>query len=141
MTEGVFRHKDTKFLYARVLLHPTPSGHKRAAPSVSFADVSPSYGEQPSRREPSFDLCARPMCILKIYFDQNYCQMLNICKPSPVGEGVKRSLTDEEPKNLMKIFAPQKSTSIPNSAFLIKNNGVRTKMSVLRFFIKPYFRA
>ena len=38
MTEGVFRHKDTKFHYARVLLHPTPSG-------------------APSRREPSFDLC------------------------------------------------------------------------------------
>ena len=26
MTEGVFRHKDIKFYYARVLLHPTPSG-------------------------------------------------------------------------------------------------------------------
>ena len=50
-------HKDTKFHYARVLLHPSSTGHKRAAPSVSFADVSPSYGEQPSRREPSFDLC------------------------------------------------------------------------------------
>ena len=77
MTEGVFSHKDTKFHYARVLLHPTPSG-------------------APSRREPSFDLCARPMCILKICFAQNYCKKLNICEPSPVGEGVKRSLTDEE---------------------------------------------
>ena len=38
MTEGVFRHKDIKIDYARVLLHPTPSG-------------------APSRREPSFDLC------------------------------------------------------------------------------------
>ena len=89
-------HKDTKFHYARVLLHPSSTGHKRAAPSVSFADVSPSYGEQPSRREPSFDLCARPMCILKICFTSIYCQKLDICEPSPVGEGVKRSLTDEE---------------------------------------------
>ena len=47
MTEGVFSHKDTKFHYARVLLHPTPSG-------------------APSRREPSFDLCehrGRAQCV------------------------------------------------------------------------------
>ena len=77
MTEGVFRHKDIKIDYARVLLQsPT-------APASS-------------RRKPSFDLCARPMCILKICFASNCCQRFNICKPSPVGEGVKRSLTDEE---------------------------------------------
>ena len=66
-------HKDIKFHYARVLLHPSPTGHKRAAPSVSFADVSPSYGEQPSRREPSFDLCARPMDIFKICLVSSCC--------------------------------------------------------------------
>ena len=33
---------------------------------------------------------------LNVYFASNCCQKLNICKPSPVGEGVKRSLTDEE---------------------------------------------
>ena len=43
MTEGVFRHKDIKIDYARILLHPSPTG-------------------APSRREPSFDLCARPRC-------------------------------------------------------------------------------
>ena len=31
--------------------HPSPTGHKRAAPSVSFADVSPSYGERPPKGE------------------------------------------------------------------------------------------
>ena len=36
---------------------------------------------------------------LNVCFAQNYCQKLNICEPSPVGEGVKRSLTDEESKN------------------------------------------
>ena len=53
MTEGVFRHKDIKFYYARVLLHPSPTGHVHAAPSVYFVDVSPYYGELPSRREPN----------------------------------------------------------------------------------------
>ena len=33
---------------------------------------------------------------LNVCFIPNYCQKLNICEPSPVGEGVKRSLTDEE---------------------------------------------
>ena len=57
MTEGVFSHKDTKFHYARVLLHPTPSG-------------------APSRREPSFDLCehlGRARYVRKTFLYGSFC--------------------------------------------------------------------
>ena len=76
-------HKVTKIHYARVLLHPTPSGHVHAAPSVCFADVSPYYGELPSRREPFVVSTLSPTEVLKICCRNNALRL-----PSPVGEGV-----------------------------------------------------
>ena len=95
MTEGVFRHKDIKIDYARVLLHPSPTGApSRREPSLNSPlpddtkNVSVSQKNGGSKPPPYREI---DNFVLSITIWHN-----SIKKPSPVGEGVKRSLTDEE---------------------------------------------
>ena len=60
-----------------------------AAPSVCFADVSPYYGELPSRREPSINQAFTYKSI------KNLLSEARLRLPSPVGEGAELAEADE----------------------------------------------